>query len=115
MNCHPIAQASGRPISIMTLASPEWIPSFKVSCHRMSGNERGCYYQPSRARFATPPFEQPLLKELAGVRRNFVATMPTLDCVRQSSNHRRTISLGVFTLEMKDQSPLGLLKPFRGR
>jgi hypothetical protein len=54
------------------------------------------------------------LKELASVR-NFVTTMPALDRVRQSCNHRRAVSFGVFTLKMKYQSPLGLLKPFRGR
>jgi hypothetical protein len=41
MSCHPIAQASGRPISIMSLASPECTHSFRVSCHRMSSDERG--------------------------------------------------------------------------
>ena len=59
--------------------------------------------------------ERPLVKELATVRRNFVATMPTLDRVRQSCNHRSAVKLGVFALKMKYQSPFGLLKPFRGR
>jgi hypothetical protein len=60
-------------------------------------------------------FRPDLRLELAFVRRNFVATMPTLDRVRQSCDHCCAVSLGVFTFKMKYQSPLGLLKPFRGR